>query len=65
MAVVFSTNNYHCPVFAGPVKDSMSVELAEQQILVLTHSPEKLTSKCILNVAIGINWYCINGVSLK
>jgi len=40
MAVVFSTNNYHCPVFAGPVKDS-SVELAEQQILVLTHSPEK------------------------
>jgi hypothetical protein len=40
MAVVFSTN-YHCPVFAGPVKETMSVELAEQQILVLTRSPEK------------------------
>lgn len=36
-----SSTNYRWPVFAGPVKDTMSVELAEQQILVLPHSPDK------------------------
>jgi hypothetical protein len=34
-------------IFAGSVKDTTSVELAEQQILVLPHFAEERSRECI------------------